>query len=226
MSPVTEKDPHAGQPVYHMGVPIEEAEAVVILLHGRGATAQGMLSLATPLAQEGMAFLAPQAAHQTWYPHSFLAPLTRNEPFLTSALAAVERVVATVQETLPAEHIVLLGFSQGACLAAEFAARYARRWGGLVLFSGGLIGNVQTEEAPPGDKHFQYVGGFDGMPVFIGCSDDDPHIPQERVSKSAEVLQKLGGQVTTRIYPGMGHTISDDELHHAREILKRVRKTP
>ena len=168
--------------------------------------------------------LAPQAAGNTWYPYSFLAPLEANEPFLGSALRAVGSVVEAVAEAgIPPERTVLLGFSQGACLAAEFAARNARRYGGLVILSGGLIGTSTIEgAASPDDKEFDYAGGFDGTPVLLGCSDIDPHIPSARVRRTTEVLSSMGAEVTERIYPGMGHTVNEDEIRWVRGLLARL----
>lgn len=209
---------HQGQPVYAAGKPLSEAKSALILLHGRGASAADILTLARDLAYPGFSYLAPQAARYTWYPYSFLAPTEANEPWLSSALAAVGDVVAQVEAAgIPTEHIVLGGFSQGACLASEWIARNAGRYGrlgGLLAFSGGLIG-------PPGTPR-AYGGSLDGMPGFLGCSDVDPHIPRERVEESAAVLQQMGAAVTMRLYPGMGHTIVQDELEHARRILQAV----
>jgi predicted esterase len=205
-------DPHAGQPVLHAGAALEGARAAVVMLHGRGATAEDILSLRGPLAASGVAFFAPQAAGRTWYPHSFLADLERNEPHLSSALRRVESLVADLErQSLPAERTVLLGFSQGACLACEFAARNARRWGGVVAFTGGLIG-------PPGTPR-DYPGAFAATPVFLGAGDPDPHVPRERVEETAEVFRRLGADVDVRIYPGLGHAIAQEELEIARRIV-------
>ncbi len=205
-------DPHAGQPVLSAGVPLEEASGALILIHGRGASAQDILPLATEIGADHVACLAPQAANHTWYPFSFLMPLQQNEPFLSSALATVGALVDhVIAAGIPAERIVLGGFSQGACLASEFAARNARRYGGLLVFSGGLIG----PEGTPRD----YTGSLDGTPVFIGCSNVDAHIPESRVLETGDVLQKLGANVDLRIYPSMGHTINRDELEAARAII-------
>jgi predicted esterase len=206
------KGPHQGQPVLTAGEPLERALAAMVLVHGRGATAQDILTLAADLDQPGFAYLAPQAANNTWYPYSFLAPIERNQPYLSSALATVGQVLAHVAAAgIPAERTILLGFSQGACLATEFAARNARRYGGLVGLSGGLIGPDGT----PRD----YPGTLDGTPVFLGCSDTDPHIPAARVEHSAEVLRELGGAVTARLYPRMGHTVNEDEIEFVRQLM-------
>lgn len=204
--------PHAGQPVLTAGEGLDRATAAVILVHGRGGTADGILSLAGELARPGFAFLAPQAAGHSWYPLSFLAPIERNEPYLSSALDALAAVAARAAGVgIPSERTILLGFSQGACLALEFAAGHARRYGGLAGLSGGLIG----PEGTPRD----YSGSLAGTPVFLGCSDVDPHIPRERVLESGRVLQRLGGQVTLRLYPGLGHTVNQDELDQVRSMM-------
>jgi predicted esterase len=214
-------DPHGGRPVREAGAPLTRARAAVVMVHGRGATAESILELADVLAQPEAAYLAPAAAGNTWYPYSFLAPLQANEPFLGSALRAVDSVVARVAAAgLPSERTVLLGFSQGACLAAEFAARNARRYGGLVILSGGLVGTSDIPGATsPADKEFDYASGFDGTPVLLGCSDIDPHIPVARVRRTAEVLASMGARVTERIYPGMGHTVNEDEIRWVRGLL-------
>jgi len=191
-----------------------------VMVHGRGASAESILQLAEEFAQPDVAYLAPQAAGNTWYPHSFLAPIAQNEPGLTSGLRAVRDVLGRLTgEGVPAERTVLLGFSQGACLALEFAARHARRYGGAVALSGGLIGTGPAEGAPPDDKRFDYDGSLDGTPVFLGCSDVDAHIPVGRVRRSSGVLRALGGEVTERIYPGMGHTVNEDEVKYVRGLL-------
>lgn len=206
--------PHQGQPVLDAGASLDEAEAAVILLHGRGASARGMLTLADELALSGVAYRAPQAAMRSWYPQSFLAPVEQNEPELTSALQAVADVIDTIRTGgVSTDRIVLLGFSQGACLATEYAARHSQRYGGIVGLSGGLIG---PEEAP-----LDYEGDLEGTPVFLGCSDQDPYIPLERVRETADVLETLNAEVTTRIYEGMGHTTNDDEIEHVRSLLGR-----
>ena len=204
--------PHQGLPLAAAGKPLAEARGAVILIHGRGASAESILELAAYLPQPDLAWLAPQAADSTWYPYSFLAPLEKNEPYLSSALARVAEVVALAEAAgLPPERIFLGGFSQGACLASEFVARNARRYGGLIAFSGGLIGPDGT----PRD----YAGSLSGMPVFIGCSDVDPHIPVGRVRETAAVLARLGATVDSRIYPRMGHTINQDEMDAAAALL-------
>ncbi len=206
------QQPHATTPVLYAGLPVERAAAAMIMLHGRGATAESILSLADALNQPNFAFVAPKAMHNTWYPHTFLAPLQNNEPFLSSALAKVADVLAQVAAAgIPPERTMLLGFSQGACLASEFAARNARRYGGVVALSGGLIGPDGT----PRD----YAGSLAGTPIFLGCSDVDFHIPKERVVESAAVLRRMGADVTERLYPQMGHTVNEDEVAFVRNMM-------
>jgi phospholipase/carboxylesterase len=197
------------------GTQLDRSRAAVVLLHGRGGMAEDILTLADALAVTDLAYLAPQAPGNTWYPLSFLAPIERNEPALSRALATVGAIVGTVaQSGVPAERVVLVGFSQGGCLALEYAARNAQRYGGVVGLSAGLIG-------PPGSPR-EYPGSLAGTPVFLGCSDLDAHIPVWRVRESTQVLRGLGAEVTERIYPGMGHLISDDEIAHVRQVLKGV----
>jgi len=206
---------HEGQPVFMAGQPLETAQAAMILVHGRGASAQSILTLAEDLPHPGFAYFAPQAHDYTWYPNRFMEPLETNEPYLSSALQLLANLVTHIEAAgIPAERIVIGGFSQGACLSAEFVARNARRWGGLFVLSGGLIGPDGT----PRD----YPGSLDGTPAFIGCGDRDLHIPQERVHETAAVLEQLGGQVVERIYPGMGHQINQDELEHLRQLIALV----
>lgn len=207
--------PHRGQPVYTAGQPLNEAKAAMILVHGRGATAPSILDLANALYHPDFVYLAPQAANNTWYPNSFLSPIPSNEPGLSSGLGVLGDLVAQVEAAgIPAEKIVLAGFSQGACLASEFVARNARRYGGLLVFSGGVIG-------PPGTPR-DYEGSLEGMPVFVGCSDKDFHIPVERVHETTTTFEALGAAVTERIYPNMGHTIIQDEIDQAREVVEAV----
>ena len=209
------KGPHQSQPVRVAGIDLDAARGAIVMLHGRGATAEDILSLVPVLGMNDFAYLAPQAGGNSWWPQSFLAPIPQNEPGISSAMQAVEDVLARVEAGgVPADRTILLGFSQGACLAAEFAARHARRYGGVASLSGGLIGPNGT---PRG-----YSGSLDGTPIFLGCSDVDSHIPAERVRLSAEVLQRLGGDVTMRLYPGMGHTIIEDELEAVRAMMKLV----
>ncbi len=211
------KGPHQGQPVLTTGAPLDKATAAMIMVHGRGASADDILGLSAELLEANFVYLAPQAARNEWYPHSFLAPIPSNEPGLSSGLAVIAALLAEVEAAgIPAERTILLGFSQGTCLALEFVARNARRYGGVIGLSGGLIGPDET----PRD----YSGSLAGTPVFLGCSDIDFHIPKERVELSAEVLQRMGGAVTMRLYPRMGHTINRDELRIAQSMVAALAK--
>ncbi|MGO4684518.1 alpha/beta hydrolase [Hyphomicrobium sp. 2TAF46] len=198
------------------GAPIGAARAAMIMVHGRGASARSILELAGAFDARDVAYIAPEAQSGSWYPYSFMSPISRNEPYLTNALQTLSGVVEDLErEGVPSERIVLLGFSQGACLALEFAARNARRFGGVIALSGGLIGPEGTPR--------NYPGSLAGTPVFLGCSDVDSHIPLARVHESTDVLRKLGGDVTEKIYPGMGHTIVQDEVDHVKKILSGIR---
>src|SRR4051812_21336950 len=208
------RDPHRDQPILVSGAPAAEATGAIILVHGRGGSAGDMQQFARSLDRPKFVCFAPAAAGGTWYPFSFLEPLKRNEPNLSSALRLLARAFEKATSGLPADRVVLLGFSQGACLALEFAARNARRYGGVVGLSGGLIGPEGTTR--------DYGGSFDGTPVFLGCSDVDPHIPKRRVDETAVVLEHMHATVTKRIYPGMGHTINADELAAVQSLLDRL----
>jgi predicted esterase len=209
---IDRNDPHRGAPVLTTGASLATARAAVVMLHGRGATAEDILTLASEFAVEGIAYLAPQAAGRAWYPERFIAPVSRNEPWLGSALALLASLLNQLGEAgIPAERTVLLGFSQGACLALEFAARSPRRYGGLVALSGALIEN--------GDQPRTYTGSLAGTPTFLGCSDVDFHIPVDRVRRSTEILRGLGAQTTEQIYPGMGHTVNAEEVGHVSAML-------
>lgn len=206
---------HAGQPVLHAGAPIDNASGVVIMVHGRNAAPENILSLVPRLQRPGVAYLAPAAAGRTWYPHTFLSDRQKNEPYLSSALQLLTDLTNNLAARhIAADRIVLLGFSQGACLSSEFLLRHPARWGGLVAFSGGLIGPPGTTWAP--------TGSLDGTPVFLGCSDVDAHIPRDRVDDTAAVFTGMSADVTLRFYPGMDHTVNDDEIAHARVVIDRL----
>lgn len=214
--------PTSGNPVIHdlmhtkqittQGPKPEAAESALILLHGRGANARDILNLADYLAVKGYALLAPQATNHTWYPYSFLAPPEQNEPWLTSALDVIGDIVNDLNAAgLGHDRIFFVGFSQGACLTLEYVARNARRWGGVVAFTGGLIGDRIYRN--------RYKGNFSSTPVYIGTSDPDPHVPVTRVDETAQVLREMGAEVTVDVFPGMGHTINDKEIEKANAII-------
>lgn len=207
------RKPHAGGPVLRRGPAAAQARVAVVLVHGRGDSAAGILGLADAFDLPDVTWVAPQAAGHTWYPYSFLAPIEDNQPGIDSGLAVIGDLVETLSsEGIPPERVALMGFSQGACLAMEYAARNARRYHAIIGLSGGLIG-------PPGTPR-NYPGSFEGAPVFLGCSDVDPHIPVERVRESAAVFSRLGAVVDTRIYPGMGHTVNPDEIRAVTALLR------
>ena len=208
-------DPHGNQPLERGGEPLTAARAAAVLVHGRGATAGSILSLAGELGVSGVAYLAPQASGNTWYPQSFLAPTEENEPGLTSGLKRLASLVEELEAAgFPASRVALLGFSQGACLTLEFAARHARRYGAVIAYTGGLVG-------PPGTPR-SYEGSFGGTPVFLGSGDPDPHVPWSRVQETADVLSGMGAHVESRRYPGRPHTVSAEELEQGRALLERL----
>ena len=194
------------------GVSLQDAGKALIMIHGRGGSAADILSLARHLDVEGYALVAPQATGNSWYPQSFLAPISQNEPYLSSALELVSKTVATIEAAgIAKENIYFMGFSQGACLALDFTTRNAAKYGGVVAFTGGLIGdNIYPEN---------YTGNFNGTPVFIGTSDPDFHVPVQRVHDSTALLKSMGANVTEKVYPNMGHTISQDEIDLANQLV-------
>jgi phospholipase/carboxylesterase len=210
-------DPHAGSAVLHAGVPLRDASLAVILLHGRGASAEDILGLASEFQLPSIAYLAPQAAGHTWYPLSFMAPRQANEPFLSSALNKVAAVVqSAMQAGLDPSRIVIAGFSQGACLATEFVASHPARYAGLIAFTGGLIGppgSIRTDVPP------SQTSALRGMPALFLSGDPDPHVPWSRVEESAAVLRAMGATVTAKRYPGRPHTITQEELGLARSLI-------
>lgn len=207
--------PHQGGPVLAAGIPLTQARAAMILLHGRGASGHDILELIPEFDPGDMAYLAPQASGYSWWPQRFTDPLIVNEPYFSSALEMVGSVLERItQAGIPPDKVLLLGFSQGACLALEFTARHAQPYGGVVGLSGGLFG-------PPGTPR-DYPGSFNRAPVFIGCSDADPHIPKERVEESAAVFERMHADVTMRLYPNMGHTVNIDEIDFIRKMVERV----
>jgi len=198
--------------IFTAGKPISEAKKALVMLHGRGAFAEDILSLAGYFNLNDYALLAPQATNNTWYPFSFLMPPQQNEPWLSSALNVVSEVVSDInKDGIASINIYFLGFSQGACLTLEFVTRNARKWGGVVAFTGGLVGDKIYDE--------NYTGDFLNTPVFIGTSDPDPHVPVERVNASTEILKSMHADVTTKIYPNMGHTINKDEIEQVNNLI-------
>ena len=212
---MTLADPHAATPVLVAGAPLAEAHVAVVLVHGRGASAEDILGFSGALARPGVAFLAPQAAEHTWYPQRFLAPLAANEPWLTSALGKLGELRLRVAAAgIPEERLVWLGFSQGACLASEFVARHPRRWGGLIAAVGGRIG--------PQGMAFDGAGDLAGTPVYLGCGDTDPHIPWHRVAETAAAFSRQNAAVTLRRYPGFPHTVHPEAISFARHLLAEL----
>ncbi len=209
--------PHQTGHVATSGAELPEAGAAMILVHGRGASAESILTLADDFDEPDIHYAAPQASQFTWYPYSFLEPTDRNQPGLNSGLQVIYDLMTAIEKAgIPKEKIILAGFSQGACLASEFAARHPARYGGVVALSGGLIGDSISPES--------YTGDLEETPVFLGCSDSDPHIPVERVHQTEEVFNSLNGNVTKKIYPGMPHTVIRDEIEHVKKtIINAVR---
>lgn len=207
--------PHQNQQVVTGGADIDQAKAVMILIHGRGASAESMLMFADEFDLDSIHYRAIQAKGHTWYPRSFMAPKEMNQPGISSGLQAIYDQIKNLNDAgVPTNKILLLGFSQGACLTTEFAARHPQRFGGIVGFSGGLIG----DSIDPQD----YKGSLEKTPVFLGCSDRDPHIPQERVDLTEKVFEKLGANITKKIYVGMGHTVNQDEIEHVRHMIQQL----
>jgi len=209
-------DPHHNQPVLFTGAKPEEAIGAVIMMHGRGATAESILSISDELPHKGkLALAGPQAFGNSWYPNSFISPRESNEPYLSSALNFLGDIIGTLLlRGIKSEKMVLLGFSQGACLVSEYAAINARKYGGIISLSGGIIGNKIDNSS--------YTGNFEGTPVFIGCSDIDPHIPLNRINETEDIFENHGAKITKKIYPNMGHTINRDELKYASMIIQRL----
>lgn len=194
------------------GVPLDQAKKALIMIHGRGASAQDIISLATYLNVGDYALIAPQASGHTWYPYSFMAPVAQNEPGLSSAITVINSIVDDILKAgIPASNIYFMGFSQGACLTLEYVTRHAQPYGGVVAFTGGLIG-AELDLA-------NYAGDFNGTPVFIGSSDPDMHVPVTRVRESEKIIKNMGADITVKIYPGMGHTISQDEVETANRLV-------
>jgi len=212
---VSASDPHANQPLVQAGAPLGEGRAAVVMVHGRGAAPENILDLVPALGRSDLTYLAPAAANRTWYPFSFMAEIESNEPGLSSALRMLHALVARIESAgVPKSRIVMLGFSQGACLTSEFAVRHAGRFGGFVVFTGGAIG--------PAGTTWNHDGDLAGTPIFMGCSDRDAHVPESRVHETAQLFTRMGATVDVRIYPGMGHVVNEDEIAAAQEILDRA----
>lgn len=206
---------HQTQPVVRKGLALEDAKAAMILIHGRGAGAQGMTPLLNHFDAEGFAYLIPNAESNTWYDNRFIAPRDSNEPKLSSAIDTIKGLIADIEDAgIPSEKIMLLGFSQGACLSVEVAARNPKRYGGIVALSGGLIG--------ADGELVGYEGSLEETPVFLGCSDVDFHIPVERVHETRNIMQELGATVDERIYPNMGHVINTDEMDAVKALMAKL----
>ena len=217
-SSVREMYPHAQQPVLQAGAPLAEARGAVVLLHGRGGSAEDILELASAFDQLGIAYFAPQAAGHTWYPSSFLAPREENEPWLSSALDKVGSIVASIEAAgISRERIVIAGFSQGACLSTEFVASNPARYAGLIAFTGGLIGPVGMD--------LRHEGNLAGTPALLLSGDPDPHVPWQRVVDSAKELERMGAKVEVIRYPGKPHSVSADEVKRARAMLSGIFST-
>jgi phospholipase/carboxylesterase/glyoxalase family protein len=212
--------PHDNQPIAHAGAPLDGAAAVMIMVHGRNASPANILSLSAAIDRPQFACVAPAAAGGSWYPFSFMAPRAQNEPGISSALGVLDALVVDLMNRgFPSRKIVLLGFSQGACLSSEFSIRHPRRYGGVLVLSGGLIG-------APGTTWDDVTASLDGTPVFLGCSDIDSHIPKERVIESEAVFARIGARVKRTLYPGMGHAVNDDEIAQVRIVLDEVLGAP
>jgi phospholipase/carboxylesterase len=197
--------------IIEQGQSPDKASHALILLHGRGGTAQDILSLADEFCDDSYYIAAPQATDDRWYPHSFMAHEELNEPWLSSAVEIVKRLMDETSKYMPKTHIYLMGFSQGACLALEVSARFATKYGGIVAFTGGLIGRTINEK--------RYHGNFEGTKVFMGTSDKDPHIPLSRVEESKILMEKMGANVTLKVYKGTDHTINEDEINFVKSFI-------
>lgn len=211
--------PHADQTVLQEGVALSRARAAMVMIHGRGSSADSILRLQAALDADGIAYRAPQASGGSWYPLPFMSPIRKNEPGISSALWVIGQVLNSFEEAgIPRHKCMLLGFSQGACLVLEYAARYPRRYGAVFGLSGGLIGPAGTE--------WKVNGSLDGTPVFLGCSDIDFHIPKTRVQETSQFMRQIGADVTQRLYPGMPHTVNSDEVSFMQSVIQNVIEAP
>ena len=221
--------PHEGQRVATAGAPLDNCRAAMIMVHGRGAAPENILELAPHFGRRDVAYIAPAASGGTWYPKGFMSPIADNEPGISSGIAVIDALVHDLlAHGLPSERLIVLGFSQGGCLASTYAVRHPRRFGGVIVYSGGLIGPPGTmwltDPAGPTERHAGHgdPSALHATPVFLGCSDVDGHIPRTRVDESAGVFRALGADVTERIYPGMGHLVNEDEIAFTRDLLAKV----
>ena len=206
---------HENQSIKAVGVPIQKAKAAMLMLHGRGATADNILGMVNHIGYFPVAYSAPQAANFSWYPHAFTAEFSDNEPHFSSALDVIASIITNFKESgIPAENIIIMGFSQGACLALEFVARSPERFGAVMAFSGGLMGPEGTE--------LSFPGSLADTPILMGCGDEDEHIPLERYWRSVEVMKKMGGDVRAKFYPGLGHQMIDEEIHEIGLLMEKV----
>ena len=209
--------PHAGEKIHYAGTTIENAAQAMILIHGRGAAAQSMLAMTDLFDSQDIIYIMPQAHNLTWYPYRFIEKRETNEPGISSGLTLIHTLVKSVNDAgIPDEKIYFLGFSQGACLVADYAARYPSRYGGVFVLSGGLIGDTI--------RSGEFSGDLKNTPVFFGCSDSDFHIPAERVDESAYIFEQLNADVTKSIYPDMGHTINQNEIDFIKKVLLQNQK--
>ncbi|MFP4288991.1 MAG: alpha/beta hydrolase [Bacteroidales bacterium] len=197
--------------IVQKGTPLEEADNAMIFIHGRGAPPEDILSLSEFFAKDNSYIVAPEAYDYTWYPYSFLAPESNNQPWLDSAIKNITQLIETIAKKVPFDKIFIMGFSQGACLTSEIVARNAKRYAGIGIFTGGLIGEVI-------DEH-RYKGDFSGTPVYLSNGDSDPHIPLHRTEKTAEIMTRMGAELVKEIFPGRPHTIQMNEIQKVKELF-------
>ncbi|MFW5758737.1 MAG: alpha/beta hydrolase [Bacteroidota bacterium] len=198
--------------VTEKGTPLEKAENAMVFIHGRGAPPEDILSLADFFAKDKTYIVAPEAQHYIWYPYSFLAPESYNQPWLDSAITNITQLIETIAKKVPFDKIFIMGFSQGACLTSEITARNARRYAGIGIFTGGLIGEVVDER--------RYKGDFSETPVYVSNGDSDAYIPAERTERTAEIIKSMGAKLVKDIFPGRLHTIQMKEIQKAKNLFQ------